>query len=47
MFVKCISVVVCTICFLYTFYILCNLTYFLSNMPNKNKETITSSEKGK
>ncbi|XP_043586671.1 nurim homolog [Bombus pyrosoma] len=45
MFVKCISVVVCTICFLYTFYILSNLTYFLSNVSNKNKETITSSEK--
>ncbi|XP_043248670.1 nurim homolog [Colletes gigas] len=30
MIVKCISVVTCAACFLYTFYILCNLTYFLS-----------------
>ncbi|XP_046141689.1 nurim homolog [Osmia bicornis bicornis] len=30
MFVKCISVVTCAACFLYTFYILCILSHFLS-----------------
>lgn len=46
MFVKYISVVICIICFLYTFYVLCNLTYFLSNY-DENKETIISSQKSK
>lgn len=44
MFVKCISVLTCATSFLYTFYILCNLTYFLS-VHNESKEIIISSQK--
>ncbi|CAL7945610.1 unnamed protein product [Xylocopa violacea] len=44
MFVKYISIITCTICFLYTSYVLCNLIYFLSN-HNENKEIIISSNK--
>ncbi|CAK9802629.1 Nurim homolog [Anthophora plagiata] len=42
MFVKCISAATCIACFLYTFYILCNLTYFLS-APDESKEMLISS----
>ncbi|XP_076171392.1 nurim homolog [Ptiloglossa arizonensis] len=44
MIVKCINVVTCAACFLYTFYILCNLTYFLS-CHKENQKTIIPSEK--
>ncbi|KOC61531.1 Nurim like protein [Habropoda laboriosa] len=44
MFVKYISAVTCIACFLYTFYILCNLTYFLS-AHDESKETIISLKK--
>ncbi|KAK9295359.1 hypothetical protein QLX08_010307 [Tetragonisca angustula] len=46
MFVKFVSAVVCISCFSYTFYILCNLTYFLSS-HNENKGVITVPERGK
>ncbi|XP_076248632.1 nurim homolog [Calliopsis andreniformis] len=44
MITKYISVVTCVACFSYTFYILCNLAYFLSH-HKVNQETINSSEK--
>ncbi|KAF3422057.1 hypothetical protein E2986_01134 [Frieseomelitta varia] len=44
MFIKFVSAVVCISCFSYTFYILCNLTYFLSS-HNENKGVITVPEK--
>ena len=44
MFVKCVSVATCAACFLYTFYVLCNFTYFLSN-HKENEEANTVREK--
>lgn len=44
MFVKCISVVTCTVCFFYTFYVLCNLGYFLSNHNETNGTIVSSNE---
>ncbi|XP_017875090.1 nurim homolog isoform X3 [Ceratina calcarata] len=43
MFVKWFSVVTCTVCFLYTIYILYSLGHFLSN-HNVTNETIVSSK---
>ncbi|XP_031828342.1 nurim homolog [Nomia melanderi] len=44
MILKCVSVATCAVCFLYTFYILCNLTYFLSN-HKENDEIEVAAEK--
>ncbi|XP_076649902.1 nurim homolog [Halictus rubicundus] len=44
MILKCVSVVTCAAYFLYTFYVLCNLTYFLSN-HKLNDGTRVSPEK--
>lgn len=42
MILKCVSVVTCAACFSYTFYVLCNLTYFLSNHNGNDGRTIVS-----
>ncbi|XP_054012214.1 nurim homolog [Hylaeus anthracinus] len=44
MIVKCITVVTCVVCYLYTLFVLYNLTYFLSH-HEKDEETIITSEK--
>ncbi|XP_078042751.1 nurim homolog [Augochlora pura] len=44
MILKCVSVITCAGCFLYTFYILCKLSYFLSSYDKYN-DRIVSQEK--
>ncbi|XP_015429857.1 PREDICTED: nurim homolog [Dufourea novaeangliae] len=44
MILKCISVLTCAVCFLYTFYVLCNLTYFLSYHKGNEKTTILEND---